>query len=210
MIGQVFTRLTVLSMSEVTQKGEKVWICRCACGAEKHARGSALRGGYIKSCGCLQQESRNTAKRTHGLSHMQVYSVWSNMRQRCTNPNTVGYVLYGGRGVTVCTRWNSFENFHADMGDPPKGASIDRINNDGNYEPNNCRWATRTDQNQNKRTTRYLTAGGETLPLAVWAKRLGIRHSTLRERLDRGWSEQRACTTPSIRAPFGTTITLGD
>jgi hypothetical protein len=199
MIGQVFTRLTVVAQSAVRQKGEVVWACSCVCGAVKHARGSALRGGYTKSCGCLQRESRSVAKVTHGMSHTRVYRVWAAMWGRCTNPNTKNFADYGGRGIAVCARWRDFKKFLLDLGEPPAGALLERVNNNKGYSPSNCRWATRAEQNQNKRTTRYLTAGGETLPLVVWAKRLGIRHSTLRERLERGWSEEQACTTPTKR-----------
>lgn len=199
MLNQVFGRLTVVAKSAAKLKGELIWVCQCACGAVKNARGSALRGGYIKSCGCLQIESRMTARKTHGMSRTRVYRVWAAMWDRCSNPNTKNFSDYGGRGISVCKRWQEFKYFLADMGEPPAGALLERVNNDKGYRPSNCRWATRAEQNQNKRTTRYLTANGETLPLIEWARRLGIQHSTLRERLDRGWSEQRACTTPPKR-----------
>jgi hypothetical protein len=122
-----------------------LWLCRCDCGSERIVRGSNLQSGCSKSCGCLNTK--------HGQSRPRgrAYQCWQNMKARYLNPQHRQYPDYGGRGITVCERWLIFENFYADMGDPPDGLSIDRINNDGNYEPRNCRWATVAEQLANRR-----------------------------------------------------------
>jgi len=124
------------------------------------------------------------------------------MKRRCYNPNTPYYHLYGGRNITVCGRWkDSFVNFLADMGPKPSPEhTIDRIDNDGNYEPDNCRWATKMEQSHNSRKARLITYNGETLCLREWARRLGIGHMALSTRLNRGWSLKKALTTPPIRS----------
>jgi hypothetical protein len=125
------------------------------------------------------------------------------MRDRCTNPRHHAYALYGGRGIAVCARWESFENFLADMGERPAGTSLDRYpNKDGNYEPGNCRWATDVEQANNTRANRLLTLGSETMPLRAWARRLGIAENTLWARLKKGWPMEKALAPaldPSVR-----------
>lgn len=119
------------------------------------------------------------------------------MRARCENPEARRYCDYGGRGITVCERWADFENFLADMGRKPSlGHSIDRIDNDGPYSPENCRWATKTEQMRNRNSNRYLTHGGETLLMIEWAERLGCPSSVIHKRITRGWSVEKAVTTP--------------
>jgi hypothetical protein len=130
------------------------------------------------------------------------YSIWIGMRQRCTNPNAPHYGCYGGRGIKVCERWQLYENFLSDMGERPTGLSIDRVNNDGDYEPSNCRWATKQEQVENTRSNRTLTLNGETLTLSAWARRLGWPPVTIHNRLLRGWSVEDALTKP--RNPSGT------
>ena len=131
---------------------------RCDCGTEKEIMDSSVKRGNTKSCGCLLRENgRKTAKlnTTHGMRYTKEYECWKSMKQRCSNPNKDGYKNYGGRGIKVCDRWlNSFENFYADMGPKPVGHSIDRINNDGNYEPKNCKWSSNSDQAYNRRPKR--------------------------------------------------------
>jgi hypothetical protein len=118
------------------------------------------------------------------------------MKQRCQNRNYHSWETYGGRGITVCERWQKFENFLADMGEPPKGASIDRIDNNGNYEPSNCRWATPKAQQRNRRVTRMLTFEGKKQPLAELAERFGIQRRTLVARIRTGWTVEDALTRP--------------
>ncbi len=138
---------------------------------------------------------------THGMSESAEYRIWKLMKSRCLNPNFPKYPTYGGRGVRICDRWlNSFATFYADMGPRPSPYhSIDRFpNNDGNYEPSNCRWATRTEQVRNRGVTRMLTFDGETLPLIEWAERYGIKYITLYMRLEKGWSIERCLKEPLL------------
>lgn len=132
---------------------------------------------------------------SHGMSGTATYRCWANMVQRCTNPNNTYYCNYGGRGIKVSARWMVFENFLADMGVRPEGMTLDRWpDNDGDYRVENCRWATRSEQNLNNRRTRLLTHGGETMPISAWARKLDIREPKLRERLDKGWPLELALT----------------
>lgn len=133
--------------------------------------------------------------KTHQKYGTRAYWAWANMKSRCFNPNNIRFHRYGERGITVCDRWMSFESFYADMGDCPPGMTLDRIDNDGNYEPGNCRWATVREQSQKTSRIRFLTFNGETLSLAEWARRLGIRANTLTMRLNTyGWPLEKALT----------------
>lgn len=124
--------------------------------------------------------------------HSRTYQAWADMKSRCSNPRQPKFAYYGGRGITVCERWLKFENFLADMGEAPEGLTLDRINNDGNYEPSNCRWATRFEQSNNTRLTSRITFNGATLSRSEWARRLGISSDTLAHRLKRGWPLEKA------------------
>lgn len=151
--GLKFGRLTVNEFVEV-RKSCAYWLCSCECGNEKVVRGDSLRLGYIKSCGCLRNETAavNCEKTiSHGHSRTPLYRVWSSMKSRCGNPASPAYKHYGGRGISVCDRWQKYENFFADMGYPPPGLTLERIDVNGNYEPSNCKWATWAEQNRNKR-----------------------------------------------------------
>lgn len=138
------------------------------------------------------------AKRKHGRSCSgdATYAAWCAMRSRCLNDSHESYPNYGGRGISICERWMEFANFLADMGDRPQGMEIDRINNDGNYEPGNCRWATKKQQMQNRRTVINITIDGETLCIAEWARRMGVLHSGIRMRLVRGMNPTEAVMRP--------------
>jgi hypothetical protein len=175
-------RLTVVARVEGKDRTCAYWECSCECGGATIQRGKDLRTGKVKSCGCLnRQPITGSAVLSHGhTSGCKVsgtYASWLNIKQRCTNPNNPKYADYGGRGITVCERWlKSFENFLADMGEKPEGAgwSIDRFpDNNGNYEPGNCRWATDGQQRLNKRTTRLITWRGDTKTLQEWAELSG-------------------------------------
>ena len=145
--GKRFGRLVAMTTVEGRDPTRKMWLCKCDCGATATVRGSDLRAGDVKSCGCLA--------RKHGHVGPDVpsptYHSWQAMRQRCTNPNTVAWKYYGARGIRVCERWQTFVNFLADMGERPAGKTLDRIDCDGNYEPGNCRWATQAEQIRNRR-----------------------------------------------------------
>lgn len=133
--------------------------------------------------------------RTHGLSHLPEYRIWHGMRQRCRNPNTFRYEDYGGRGISVCKRWNKFVNFYADMGPRPSPEySLDRINNDGPYKKSNCRWATRQTQSRNGRGCHKIMYRGKNLTIQEWSERYGINRNTLDHRVKRGWDFEVALT----------------
>lgn len=153
--GQKFGRLTVLFHAETsrTPNGTSViiWLCRCSCGNLAKVRGSNLRTGTTKSCGCYRAEVERVSAITHGRTCTATYRSWRGMKERCLNPNNSHYKNYGGRGIKVCERWMEFLSFLEDMGERPSHKTLDRINNDGNYEPANCRWATDREQRANKR-----------------------------------------------------------
>jgi len=163
--GKTFGRLTAILISSRIKKRVK-WLCRCSCGNEVEVRGSSLTDGNTASCGCLIRESMSRvgkSNRTHGMSRTPEYRAWARMIHRCYEPADIKYHLYGGRGITVCERWRySFENFLSDMGSKPShDLSLDRRESDGNYEPSNCRWATDSEQNKNRRPFKRNRAQGE-------------------------------------------------
>lgn len=189
-MGQTFSALTVIGPAPHKENRPAV-LCRCVCGAETAVVRKELISGHNTSCGCQRVErmrQMGLRNRRHGESKGRVYNIWVGMRKRCESPDQDSYPQYGGRGISVCDRWQRFENFQADMGPRPPHTSIDRINNDGNYEPGNCRWATRVQQQNNKSDNRRLTHDGTTMTTAEWAHLIGIAPRTFRARLRRGWS----------------------
>lgn len=134
--------------------------------------------------------------RKHGMYKSPIYKVWATMRNRCSRPNIPEYRNYGARGIKVCRRWQKFENFYADMGPRPPGATIERIDNDGPYSPKNCRWATRREQAQNKRNNRWLTLGKRTQTMKEWADEIGVNPAAILYRINAGWSNEAILTTP--------------
>lgn len=153
-IGRAFGDLTVLSR-EPNRGTRAIWKCRCSCGATVSVVGKELRKG-TRSCGCLRSRTAKRLHTRHGRSETPLYNIWTLMLKRCINPRDRFYASYGGRGIRVCARWRGptgFENFLADMGERPAGMTLDRRDNDGHYEPGNCRWATRFEQAHNKRNT---------------------------------------------------------
>jgi len=148
--GRRFSRWVVLSLYAKGAGAHATWVCQCDCGTRSVVDGVHLRRGKTRSCGCLRTEQLTTHGYTAGYTR-STYRIWDAMRQRCTNPNHSHYRRYGGRGISVCHRWlHSFEDFLADMGPRPEGYSIERINNDGNYEPSNCKWIPLADQQKNR------------------------------------------------------------
>ncbi len=197
MVGIRVGRLVVLSRGNNNEKGCACWLVRCDCGTEKSVPGTALRDGSIKSCGCYRIDELKGRSFRHGFSGTPSYNIWAQMRNRCSRPNVRGYKDYGGRGIKVCERWESFLNFLADMGECPPGKSIDRIDNNGNYEPGNCRWATLVEQTNNRRTNRILELGGKKMTMAQWAVLTGLKYPVIQGRLRLGWTIERTLTTPS-------------
>lgn len=172
--------------------------CACDCGAIKEVAVANVIRGRSKSCGCWSSDVLIKRNTTHGMVKAPEYSSWTGMKERCNNPNAVQFKDYGGRGIKICDRWNnSFENFFADMGKKPKGFSIERIDNNGNYCPENCKWDSRRNQSRNTSRTLRITFNGETHCLVDWAEIIGIQSRTLQQRIThRGWSIERALTTP--------------
>ncbi len=165
--GQRFGRLVAIRENGRGSSRETLWLCRCDCGAEITTSGTALRTGHTSSCGCAKREQASALMTTHGRHGTRAYRSWQAMHQRCSNPKTEGYEYWGGRGIRVCERWQTFENFYADMGDPPAGYSLDRIAVDGNYEPGNCRWASATTQARNTRRSKESAQAVELIAQAL-------------------------------------------
>lgn len=189
MIGKRFGRLMVLSEGSKPYSGGLMWNCACDCGNKCSVRGMVLRLGKTRSCGCYGRERRIEANKTHGLSGSPTYRSWQHMIERCTDPTDKKFHRYGGRGIKVCDRWlGSFQNFLEDMGIKPSGTTIDRIENNGNYEPSNCRWATKWEQAWNTSQNKKIRYSGEDRCLADWAQRHGLLRSTVLSRLSRGYS----------------------
>lgn len=196
--GQKFGRLTVLNFAEI-KKRKAHWLCRCDCGNERIVRSANLRNGNTQSCGCLQKEKTGATSRSHGRSKTPEFTAWLGAKVRCYNPKYYLFRRYGGRGIKVCDKWlNSFEAFYADMGPKPSPKhSLDRHpDRDGNYEPENCRWATGSEQARNRSDTLMVEVAGVNIPLATLAEMIGISSVTIRARLALGWTVEKALQTP--------------
>jgi hypothetical protein len=189
--GQRFGRLLVLARGPDGTHRNKKWICKCDCGTEATIFRNALITGATQSCGCL--------RRKHGGKGTAEFSVWQGMRRRCLNQNEPAYPRYGGRGIKICERWSDFANFYADMGPRPAGMELDRIDNNGPYSPENCRWATPTQQSNNRRSNRLIDHNGRTLTIMQWSRETGIDRRTITQRLGNGWPVALALTTPAKR-----------
>lgn len=195
--GQRFGRLLVVSFSYMKNR-HAFWNCLCDCGNECQIRGGRLRNGDTKSCGCFQIEQSIKRNCTNGLSYHPLRKMYQSMITRCYNPNVKDYHNYGGRGITVCARWrDSFANFLEDMGERPEGYTLDRIDNDGSYSPENCRWASLLQQGNNKRSNRFLLYNGKNLTMQQWSTLTGINKVTISRRIRSGWSIERTLTEPA-------------
>jgi len=195
-IGQKFGRLTVIERAENGKNGEPRWLCKCDCGNETIARGSFLKNGRVKSCGCIAREkiviTNDKEKRLH--------RIWSAIKTRCYNKNAKSYKNYGGRGIKICDEWlDNFTNFSKwSLQNGYKDyLSIDRIDVNGNYEPSNCKWSTDKEQANNKRNTLYITYNNKTQSLRQWCDELNLKYKTIANRIKRyNWTPERAFTTP--------------
>lgn len=193
--GEKYGRLTVVKRVESSKSGKARWECKCSCGNTTIAISTDLRTGNTQGCGCLRNERIATLNHSHGLAESDEYRIWSHMKGRCYQESDISYPRYGGRGIRVCDRWlNSFENFYADMGPRPIGDySIDRREGNGNYEPGNCRWATRVEQNRNRSNTRLVSYSGTNVTIGELAEKSGLSYRLLYKRIVLlGWSVDRA------------------
>ena len=202
--GQKFGLLTVIKLDHTVQKfNEKrqkngilyFYKCICECGQEKIVNGYYLMSNKVKSCGCLKHKGTNFS---HRLGRPDTYSHWSNIKTRCFNKNNKKYKSYGGRGITVCKEWLDFKNFHywAINNGYKKGLSIERIDVNGNYEPDNCKWIPMEQQSKNRRCVINYSLNGKKMNINEWTKFLGCGKETIRERIKRGWTIEKALTTP--------------
>lgn len=195
--GRRFGRLTVVAQAPHSARGAIRWECVCDCGNRTTVFRSAL-GRLTNSCGCLEAESRRTVNVTHGMSHSPEYVVFSSMLDRCNNPNDEAWLNYGGRGIQM--KFASVTEFVDHVGRRPSAKhSIDRIDNDGNYEPGNVRWATAIEQRNNRRDSVLYEFGGVRDNAKGWAARIGIRASSVIYRLNAGWPLEKALTTPATK-----------
>jgi hypothetical protein len=202
--GQKFGRLIVVEEAEPRYfKSHPTWavpywkcVCECSPNIIREAQGRSLLSGRIKSCGCYSRDIQRERMTKHGAFESQTYSSWKHMKARCTNPNHQSYPNYGGRGITICLPWLlSFEVFLEDMGECPLGKTIDRHpDKDGNYEPGNCRWGTKREQDRNRRTNRVVTVNGFTGCIIEVCEHFGVSVKLYYSRVRRGWSIEKAIT----------------
>lgn len=198
--GQRFERLFVLGYAGKSNSGTPTWFCRCDCGNITRSHSPSLKSRGTKSCGCFSREGIIERSTTHGQScrgkWTKTYRAWWNMVARCTVPSSTRYKNYGGRGIQVCDSWLKFENFLNDMGECPPGMTLERVDNDGNYCPENCKWAGIIEQANNKRNNVFLEYNGQKLTISQWEKKLGFKRASLWNRIKAGWPIERALTTP--------------
>ena len=203
MIGQTFGRLTVINNPNITKGGKRYWECECSCGRVILVPTGNLKSGNSSQCRACGNKNRKTKPRKHGETKTRLYRIWTSMKSRCSNPVTINFHRYGGRGIKVCDEWEkSYESFRdwALSSGYSDNLSLDRVDNDGDYEPDNCRWATRKEQGENMYTAQLITFNGETHCLAGWARKLGFSKSTLTARINRyGWPIERALTETPTR-----------
>lgn len=200
--GRRFGLLTVLRPG--TSNGRKRrWMCRCACGSECEKVGAdltkAVKRGQSPNCGCRTRELHRAARITHGMTKHPAYAVWRSMMDRCRLPSHQAWKNYGARGIRVCSTWQSFEGFWSDMGESYEpGLTLERENNDGNYEPSNCRWATYTAQANNRRVNRRIPTPRGEMTVAQAARAFGVGRTTILYRISRGWPTDRLLEPPDF------------
>ena len=187
LIGQSFGRLTVIAEGKTRESNNKrkqyYWLCQCSCGSQpKEINQNSLLNGEIISCGCYHSEHNHEYGFKHGMSHTRIYTIWSGMIQRCCNPNAKNYPRYGSRGVTVCEEWKEFKNFYdwSKISGYSDNLTIERLDNNGNYCPENCTWITKQKQMRNTRRNHYIKYNDEELTLTEWARKFDMNVETLR------------------------------
>ena len=192
-IGKKFGRLTIIEFGdnkEFKSCSRRTFNALCSCGKVVNVLCCHIVSGHTTSCGCYAKERLVNSSTTHGGRDSNEYSIWCNMKARCMNKNNPNYRDYGGRGIKVCDSWLEFGVFISDMGHRPVTLTIDRINNDGDYEPGNCRWASRAEQSRNKRNNRNININGKSMCIKDWADEVGVDRRTIQARLRLGWSEK--------------------
>lgn len=191
--GKRFSYLVVVEYAGTDKRGQATWLCRCDCGNTKAVRASKLKEGDVTSCGCMHHAGK------HGLTYTRLYNIWQTMKARCMVKSSQKYYAYGGRGIKVCEEWqHDFKAFYdwAMANGYSDSLSIDRIDNNGDYCPENCRWATAKEQAYNRRNTIWIEFNGEKHTISEWCEIAGITKSALTHRIYRGWSIERALSTP--------------
>ena len=198
--GQKFGRLTAVEKAGKYRDRHILWLCECECGNTCQVPSNVLKKGEVRSCGCLLREAQHIPKnKKHGLSKSRIYQIWRDMRARCENENNKRYHRYGERGIKVCDEWRSdFRNFYewAVENGYNETLTIDRKDNEGNYEPSNCRWLNKKEQNNNTSRNNIVEYNGEKHTVAEWADILNIKYQTLSGRIRAGWSIEKAVTQP--------------
>lgn len=198
--GKRFGKLTAMHPTASRKRKAIVWIFACDCGYLVEASGRKVREGSPRSCKTCSVKLQSEKVRTHGMSSTREFRSWQACIQRCVNERYSNYHNYGGRGIKVCERWrNSFMDFLEDMGSRPAGKSLDRINNDGDYEPSNCCWSSAKQQNNNRRTSLLVEISGVTKTLSQWAELAGIKYETIQDRYRRGYRGEILLVSPAIR-----------
>lgn len=195
--GQTFGRFTVLERAGSCRQSHALWLCKCLCGIEKVVSGAHLRKGAVKSCGCLRKEILADSRHKHGGANTPTWNVWRGMIKRCTSKNFSQFKHYGGRGIKVCYRWLEFPNFLSDMGERPEGASIERIDVNGDYEPENCKWIPLQEQPNNTRRSFVVELHGKSMCLRQACDSLGLKYARVRDRIQKlGWTFEQAIAEP--------------
>lgn len=199
--GKTFGRLTAIKRVGTNKDGRPIWLFKCSCGNERTINSKDVRSGHSKSCGCLASELLVKRNYRHGKAKSREYKIWAGVKKRVTTGNSLNRKYYLEKGITMCDRWfNSFEAFIDDMGEAPSNEhQIDRIDPNGNYEPANCRWVTRIEQMNNTTNNRWYTINGRTLTQEQWGREVGINGSIISKRIRRGWSTEKALTTPRVK-----------
>jgi hypothetical protein len=195
--GQRFGKLTAIHYCHSNKQGRAVWLCKCDCGKETKVVVSKLLNGHTQSCGCYHRERAALLHTTHNMRHSKIYTIWAHMIQRCKNPKENAYNSYGGRGITVCDKWQTFDGFYGDMGFAYQdGYSIERIDVNGNYEPKNCTWIPLKEQSWNRRNSQIYEVDGIKGSLPFLCNHFGAKYVNVDARIRRGWPVEKALKAP--------------